>query len=171
MEYDTNCFIKSFARRTRVNLDYIFSSHEYNLNVYEVTQLINSFLGLIIIPYEKFGYKIPTKEEKLKNSKTDQNYNQVLLKKINDILKKCKKENRYINTYQYYDRKSEKLKTESLDDIPRFIKHLRNSVAHGGNTGLRFFPVNKDGGTIDGVIFYDSDSMLVCSVKQWSVSR
>jgi hypothetical protein len=58
MEYQT--LVIDFARRTLKNLDFI----EENLGkpgaeVYEVTQLINSLLGLLVFPQQRFYTSIP----------------------------------------------------------------------------------------------------------------
>lgn len=45
--------IRSFAERTLVNLKFI-EQHHRTSDVYEVTQLINSMLGLFIFPKETF---------------------------------------------------------------------------------------------------------------------
>lgn len=46
-------FTKDFATRTLENLYYIETAEENGENTYEVTQLINSFLGLIVFPREQ----------------------------------------------------------------------------------------------------------------------
>ena len=61
MKYDENQLVLDFARRTKRNLEYIESkSHDnYDLEVYEVTQLINSMLGLLVFPQQKFFDDLP----------------------------------------------------------------------------------------------------------------
>ena len=59
MEY-TNLVV-DFIQRTRVNLEFIEQAHrnDPSANVYEVTQLINSLLGLIVFPNEQYYINIP----------------------------------------------------------------------------------------------------------------
>lgn len=54
MEYHD--VVKDFAKRTVVNLTYIkeTKSKQSEFEVYEVTQLINSMLGLLIFPQQKY---------------------------------------------------------------------------------------------------------------------
>lgn len=59
--YDTNDFVYSFAKRTLMNLEFIEQNVESQkargvpipeIKIFEVTQLVNSFLGLLILPKE-----------------------------------------------------------------------------------------------------------------------
>ena len=50
--------VKDFASRTRTNLDFIRGQNNNDV-VYEVTQLINSMLGLLIFPQQEYINKIP----------------------------------------------------------------------------------------------------------------
>lgn len=51
--------VHDFAKRTKVNLSQIDRSRINGEEVYEVTQLINSLLGLIVFPKEKYYLNIP----------------------------------------------------------------------------------------------------------------
>ena len=53
--------IKIFAKRTLKNLNAIEKLKKQNAQVYEVTQLINSILGIMIFPRERDLTKIPNK--------------------------------------------------------------------------------------------------------------
>lgn len=57
MEYSV--LVKDFAKRTRHNLEIIRAHKEQNQEAYEVTQLVNSLLGLILLPKEKSCLKLP----------------------------------------------------------------------------------------------------------------
>ena len=64
MDYDKTNLVLDFARRTKKNLEFIeHSLTRDRLNsendVYEVTQLINSLLGLLVFPQQKFYDAIP----------------------------------------------------------------------------------------------------------------
>lgn len=53
--------IRDFALRTKHNLETLESLNRQEYTVYEVTQLINSCIGLLIIPQQKYWNKIPRK--------------------------------------------------------------------------------------------------------------
>ena len=59
MEYSD--LVKDFARRTRQNLELLKALQEQypQLEIYEVTQLINSMLGLLIFPQQRYIERIP----------------------------------------------------------------------------------------------------------------
>jgi hypothetical protein len=61
--------VKDFAKRTRKNLSLIQSEAKAGREAYEVTQLINSMLGLLVFPQQEFYDKIP--ETKLDDLKKD----------------------------------------------------------------------------------------------------
>lgn len=56
-----NNLVIDFIQRTKDNLEYIERAHtlEPSAQVYEVTQLINSLLGLIVFPKEQYFHHIP----------------------------------------------------------------------------------------------------------------
>lgn len=66
MNYDKNSLVLDFARRTKKNLEFVESyvhskPLDSNVEVYEVTQLINSLLGLLVFPQQKFYNDLPKK--------------------------------------------------------------------------------------------------------------
>lgn len=76
MLYSKQDGIKDFIKRTKENLDLYIDQNKRNPSRYpwEVTAIINSFLGLIILPQEKEtellkNIKIPRITEKIKISK------------------------------------------------------------------------------------------------------
>jgi hypothetical protein len=50
---------REFAERTRENLAYIDTAKGRGESVYEVTQLVNSLLGLLIFPQQRWYNRIP----------------------------------------------------------------------------------------------------------------
>lgn len=58
MDYHKD-FIIDFARRTRANLAFIDSAEERGAKVYEVTQLANSLLGMLVFPREHYMRSVP----------------------------------------------------------------------------------------------------------------
>lgn len=61
MEYNKHDVVKDFARRTRKNLDLLQSLPQKHpdMKTYEVTQLINSMLGLLVFPQQRYVASIP----------------------------------------------------------------------------------------------------------------
>lgn len=64
MEFDENNLVLDFVKRTKKNLEFVeeyVNNHqlEPDIEVYEVTQLINSLLGLLVFPEQKFFDEIP----------------------------------------------------------------------------------------------------------------
>jgi HEPN pEK499 p136 len=51
--------IIDFARRTRANLEFIEAAKGRGENVFEVTQLANSLLGLLVFPQQRYMSSIP----------------------------------------------------------------------------------------------------------------
>ncbi len=134
--YNIEYYIKDFAQRTQFNLNYIKLSHAEN-GPYEVTQLVNSLFGLIVLPVEEYKGR-PMKPANGKKDEFESAKNQ-----IKEIMETCEKDHRYRCTYG--DR-----------DKPKgFIKHLRNAVSHSGNEGIHFIPLTEAGENITGIIFYD----------------
>jgi hypothetical protein len=57
MEYQQ--LVRDFAERTRINLAHIENSLSEGDDVYEVTQLVNSLLGLLVFPEQHYFHQIP----------------------------------------------------------------------------------------------------------------
>ena len=138
--YNMQYFIGDFALRTRSNNALVNSMAKGRFDPegvpYEVTQLINSLLGLIIIPYEKFKNVRKKPNEAYTNNES----------RVIEIIRACEKDKRYFNNYP------------GKYNVFKIIGHLRNSVAHGGNEGLHFYPIQEGGDTaITGIMFYDSE--------------
>ena len=56
---DYQHLVRDFARRSRRNLDFIREARKRGEEVYEVTQLVNSMLGLLVLPKERYLQNIP----------------------------------------------------------------------------------------------------------------
>jgi hypothetical protein len=57
MQYED--LVKDFAARTKVNLELVRAAEKGGQIAYEVTQFINSLLGLLVFPQQEFFDKIP----------------------------------------------------------------------------------------------------------------
>src|SRR5258708_6063445 len=57
MEYDE--LVHDFAKRTRRNLEEVTLAEQNGKRVFPVTQLVNSLLGLLVFPRQKFLNSIP----------------------------------------------------------------------------------------------------------------
>lgn len=94
-------FVKDFALRTYDNFCIIENQHrEGNDKAYEVTQLINSFIGLLIFPQQKY----------YKELKCQPFPNEIIQQKFEDAIK----ESQYTDEISFHN----------------LIRHLRNSIAH-----------------------------------------
>ena len=148
--YNMEYFISDFAKRTKMNLEIIneiAASSFQGRKAYEVTQLINSFLGLVVLPNEKFKNWEKKKSPDMKSTED----------KIWDLLKKCESDHRYFNTFSDKDSK------KALS----FINHIRNSISHSGNMGLHFYPIVEGGDSnITHIIFYDSNYSQIMQRNQ-----
>lgn len=58
MDYQN--LVRDFARRTLHNLEVIRKHKKCGVEAYEVTQLINSMLGILVLPKEHYYERIPT---------------------------------------------------------------------------------------------------------------
>lgn len=96
-------FTRDFAARTLENLNYIETAEKNGENTYEVTQLVNSFLGLIVFPQE---------QDKQRVRKVSIN------PKIINSLCAGVMENTYTGQY-------EEVNLESI------VYHFRNAISHG----------------------------------------
>ena len=138
--YSYEVFIKEFAERTRKNYSKILHRYEEDESQrYEVTQLINSLFGLLIVPNEKYKYKKNGQGKKEYYLKRTEAYTAIA-----DMICDVREDKRF---YSSYDDKYE---------VSDFIRHMRNSLAHSGNQGLHFLPC-EEGKEITSVIFYDNN--------------
>ena len=148
--YNIEYFLNDFANRTMENLKYI-DRYSESENLFEITQLINSMLGLIIVPVEAYKhYDFSPKSKKMNYKEIMDKYNSMLKKisyedysSIEKLIKKCKDNNQLYSDYP------------DDDGVNQFIKHIRNSVAHGGNKGLHFYPISESN-LITDIFFYDN---------------
>lgn len=158
--YNIECFLYDFSRRTNKNLDIIYGIKEGSFTEkdllrlkenskenFEVTQLINSLLGLVILPIEASKKLCEDKSKKIPNtdfySISEKDSDEII-----NLIDKCKKEKRYFSQG-----------IESSDKNRRigyFMLHIRNSLAHAGAGGLHFYPI-EDCGNITDIIFYDKN--------------
>ncbi len=55
MQYAESCYLKEFYKRSKANLENIeYKANSGDGEVYEVTQLLNSMVGLLIYPQQKY---------------------------------------------------------------------------------------------------------------------
>ena len=138
--YNYEHFICDFVYRTKKNHMKILQRYEEDESQrYEVTQLINSLFGLLIVPNEKYKYKRNRNGVTERYLQTTDEYEEIL-----EIINELKSKNKYYNSYNDYH------------EVSDFIRHMRNSLAHSGNQGIHFLPC-QEGHKITSVIFYDND--------------
>lgn len=114
---------------------------------FEVTQLLLSMYGLLLIPFEKYKNDPDISKASLEKTIKNSRWHDRLLEKI----QKLENDKRYRNTYDYYE-----------DPVYTFFRHLRNSLSH---EGIHFLPIGiLDSQNIEEIIFYDY-------IKEDSVER
>lgn len=102
-KYNEQNFLKDFIKRTLINLEYIQQAEKQGKEVYEVTQLVNSCLGLIVF-LQQYGDGLIS----------DADICPSLLKDLQNSITK--------NTYKG------KRKEQNFNNI---LYHLRNAISHG----------------------------------------
>ena len=131
--YDYEHFVDDFIKRTKANLNTIndIVKNDPEIEAYEITQLINSLFGLLIVPNEKYK---DFDDEKLKGD----GYNELAnaIKKI-----KC----------LYTNYKDDKDDYDNFK-VSQFIRHLRNALAHLGQDRVLFLDKDEK---LAGVLLYD----------------
>lgn len=141
-------FSADFSKRTKCNLQLIERIADPNTPVtkyecYEVTQLLLSVYGMLLIPFEKYKNNPEHTKKKIIRAlkKDDDNYDALYR-----IICNLQQKKRIKSTYN------------DIDDGPvfSFIHHLRNSIAH---EGIHFYPLEAyDSGKIEEIMFCDFDS-------------
>ncbi len=144
-------FYGDFSKRIEHNYDVIMRQPEEQR--FDVTQLINSMFGILIMPFET-----------IKSFNKGSNLSVFNMRKIERNMKKASEAayqdivelmNMLMINHWYYDTYSDDWK-EGVK-VFSFVRRMRNSLAHGGGSGLHFFPINE-GGEITTVLFADNDS-------------
>ena len=106
---------------------------------FDGTNFINCLLSMIVIPCE-FLKVIPNiRDNLLRDSNWDSYYNCV------NLINKLKNEGKYVCYYQ--DELNKPI------NLYKFIKHLRNSIAHSGCGRIQF--LSSNGKDIDEILFFD----------------
>ncbi len=129
MEYKNE---KDFVCRTKHNLA-LYRKHKSNRTTgfdHEVTQLINSFLGLILF----------IKEKGIRSNK-----------KLNTFIESNKP---VLWTYKYPNKQGEL--TEERHDFKNYLRHLRNAVAHPDKQ-LKIISEQSQNNEIQAIKFIDID--------------
>ena len=133
-----------------------------NKKIYEITQLLNSLMGIAVLPYEmhkEFFTYIPDNEKSEENKgkslrdiqntvKSSLEYQKLLLY----IMKLYK--NKQWNTNYGFDINPNNGSINEDRIVFRFLGHLRNATCHSGDNSLSILPLD-DGVVIKEVLFYD----------------
>ena len=173
--YRNSDFLNDFTTRTKANLKVVdnllkakTSSEEernklneevLNAEIYEVTQRINSFFGFVILPFEKYNFDSTKRKsvELCRKCVEDKFGVGRWVEKLKNIFNRCNEEGRF---YCSYNNMRKPVKDYDFKHIIKVIKHLRNSIAHGGNHGVMFYPLGSDyekgiDVQIEEIIFHD----------------
>lgn len=120
-------------------------------NLYEVTQLLNSLMGIAVLPYEMFDeiFWNPKSEDRRKIVKS------VEYKSLEGYIMDlygCKKWNSTYSSDKYDNGEINKGQL-----VFSFLKHVRNAVCHSGEDGtLSILPLSE-GTIIEEILFYDKN--------------
>lgn len=154
--------LENAKKKLEHNLGSIYSSGAMEGDkLYEVTQLINSLMGIAVLPYEMHKeYFKSVDEEKY----TEENKG----KSLKDIQESIKKSAPYVNLGEYikclYDNK--KWYSTYTSDLKKdgrlcedkyvfsFLGHIRNSTCHSGDNAMSILPLSE-GKVIEKILFYD----------------
>ena len=128
--------------------------------LYEVTQLLNSLMGIAVLPYEMHKEFFQEVEDELR---TEDNRGLSL----SDIQKKLHKEREYEVLQNLIMRLHSEGKWSStfkrdlrsgiIDDqkiVFGFLRHIRNVTCHSGNNAISILPLTE-GEVIRNIMFYD----------------
>lgn len=154
--YDSSKFSKLFSERTEKNLEFIEKAVNHSTSMfetdelYEVTQLLNSLMGVAVLPYEMH-------KDILKITQADKN--ELSAEKNNltkyDMYKTLKEKISYYykNNMLYSTYPNDKNPEDHLI-VFSFLSHIRNAVCHSGDNAISILPLDE-GKVIDRVLFYD----------------
>lgn len=143
------------------NLAEIESTGDMNGDeLYEVTQLLNSLMGIAVLPYEMHKeYFKSVDEEKLAAENQGKS-----LKEIQDILRKTR-QYKALDSYikelyvqkKWYSTYRSDLQNNVINEngiVFSFLAHLRNSTCHSGDNAMSILPLSE-GQRIEEILFYD----------------
>ena len=151
MMYEIESFLDNFAYRIIKNNE-IIEENAFILNDgYEITQEVTSLTALLTVCLQKY--------EERRDIEFDPN--SPAYGKIEDLINELYADHRLFCNY----RVEYSIFHNGKTDVKSFIRHLRNSLAHGG-TGLNFFPV--DTGNVNGITdiyLRDTDQNRLFCVK------
>lgn len=126
--------------------------------LYEVTQMLNSLMGIAVLPYEmhKEYFKERADEDRLEENRG---------RTLTDIQREVVKTTEYKEMQKYIQelhrerkwvcKKGEKEKSIRDNKIVfEFLGHLRNAVCHSGDNAISILPLDE-GQIINEILFYD----------------
>lgn len=128
--------------------------------LYEVTQLLNSLMGIAVLPYEMHKeYFQRVDEERQSEANRGNGYQE-----NQDSVKSCPEYKAllaYIMQLHEDDKWKSTYKRDLQDDhvnenniVFRFLRHMRNVTCHSGDDAISILPLD-DGQVITDVMFYD----------------
>ncbi len=135
---------------------------EPDAKLYEVTQLLNSLMGIAVLPFEMHKEYFNKKVDENNRSEINKNRS---LSEIQDSIKgeegyrelkafilKLYDEGKWVSTYER-DRSEGQIDDRVI--VFEFLRHLRNAVCHSGENAISILPL-LDGKEIEEILFYDS---------------
>lgn len=125
---------------------------------FDGTQLLNSFLGLVVLPFERFNCIRPI-EDLDRLMRMDHDNYRWIQELINEIHKDNipEDETEFIYSDYSYRRGERDMDHNARYQVYYFWKHLRNAFAHSGDGTIFFFPIaDGNGKDITHIGFFDT---------------
>ena len=126
--------------------------------LYEVTQLINSMMGIAVLPYEmhkeyfKLISEVKHPEDNRDSIREDirsgPEYDDLL-----NFIRELYRDKKWKTTYKRDLREKNGIREDVI--VFQFLRHLRNTVCHSGDDAISILPLD-DGQVIREVLFYDT---------------
>lgn len=114
--------------------------------LFEVTQLLNSLMGIAVLPYEMHSELFDSEGDDIDSIKASIEYDRLL-----DYILSLYEEGKWITTYNS-DLRHSKVNEDKI--VFGFLRHLRNAVCHSGNDSMSLLPLSE-GTVIEEILFYD----------------
>lgn len=140
--------------------DLAYKPKEYEL--FEVTQLLNSLMGIAVLPYEMHKEYFKTIED---DRMSEENRGRCLwdiqadvkdspeYRELQEHIMSLHRRGCWISTFDYdVDKDSNQIKERKI--VFGFLRHIRNAACHSGDDAISILPLTE-GTTINQIIFYD----------------
>ena len=159
--------IANSLKESKVNLENVIikmmAAHRIeNDNLYEVTQLLNSLMGIAVLPYEmhKEYFKNLNDESGMSDANRGKTRKEIreevretdAYDELFELIMEFYKEGQWKSTYSSDLDIYNHIKEDTI--VFGFLEHLRNAACHSGDNAIIILPLD-DGEIIEEILFYD----------------